>query len=636
MISTLKIENFKSIRSMKELNLAPLTILCGTNSSGKSSLLQPILLLAQTLRGDRNKDNHLITRKSSLLGLGSFADVKNAESDSDIIAIDFKLTSIIDNNVGSFHFEFTETSNCSIGFEMPQLSKMIMKCRKSQEPKNHIYLRASLPLSTNNDKDTKTIISDENTPSDNCIKCCVFENLLPHNIEVFADRFWAEIIIERIIAILKDQDYINYENCFSKKYSMLEKYSFNQDEAKYLEREFDIHFPVEEYIEDNNFDYSIENNLDADFDKFKKLIRKAGYTSKEYTMPLGKITSDTQQWLTTFEEYQRKARIDYNNLIKNKARYPDSEPKEDILTLPLPKNIGSFTATLQDVFQSDIHYLKPMRVEPADIYISEFGSTKIGSKGELTAQRYFEHKDDYVEYIPLCEFENKTEFLKEDMKRQSAKLRNIVSSWLQYLEIADELIVNEFGDTGHFELKVKNGNRPNDLTNVGTGVSQVLPILVMCLLAKKDDIIIIEEPEAHLHPKMQSRLADFFISIALLGKQCILETHSDHIINKVRLRIAQAPCQKKVWNEMFKQQTPEMSSDFQAKYLKNRAKDYILSEPLNDKVKIIFSQKYEGATGFNPIGISVFSAMSDWPEGFMDEEEEIVSMIVSANKNKDL
>src|SRR5690606_20710680 len=78
-----------------------------------------------------------------------------------------------------------------------------------------------------------------------------------------------------------------------------------------------------------------------------------------------------------------------------------------------------------------------------------------------------------------------------------------------------------------------------DLTSVGFGTSQILPIIVQGLLTPPDGIFIIEQPEVHLHPRVQSQLADFFLALSFVGIQCILETHSEHIINRIRLRIVE-------------------------------------------------------------------------------------------------
>ena len=78
-----------------------------------------------------------------------------------------------------------------------------------------------------------------------------------------------------------------------------------------------------------------------------------------------------------------------------------------------------------------------------------------------------------------------------------------------------------------------------DLTSVGTGVSQLLPVIVMCLQAPVGALLLIEQPELHLNPKVQQRLADFLLAIASSGRHLIVETHSEYLISRLRLHIAQ-------------------------------------------------------------------------------------------------
>jgi predicted ATPase len=70
--------------------------------------------------------------------------------------------------------------------------------------------------------------------------------------------------------------------------------------------------------------------------------------------------------------------------------------------------------------------------------------------------------------------------------------------------------------------------------NVGFGYSYILPLIVTGLIAKKGETIIIENPEAHLHPKAQSRIAEFFARVASYGVQVFIESHSEHILNGIR------------------------------------------------------------------------------------------------------
>ena len=76
--------------------------------------------------------------------------------------------------------------------------------------------------------------------------------------------------------------------------------------------------------------------------------------------------------------------------------------------------------------------------------------------------------------------------------------------------------------------------KPN---NIGAGISYVISILVACLSANKESIIIIENPEIHMHPKAQAKIGEFFAFITSCGVQIIIETHNDHLINKIRYEV---------------------------------------------------------------------------------------------------
>ena len=86
---------------------------------------------------------------------------------------------------------------------------------------------------------------------------------------------------------------------------------------------------------------------------------------------------------------------------------------------------------------------------------------------------------------------------------------------------------------------VNNGNKFRPI-NVGFGYSYVLPVIVAALLAKKGSILIVENPEAHLHPGAQSRLTKFLIENSMINNiQLIIETHSDHVVNGLRIAMKQ-------------------------------------------------------------------------------------------------
>ena len=70
--------------------------------------------------------------------------------------------------------------------------------------------------------------------------------------------------------------------------------------------------------------------------------------------------------------------------------------------------------------------------------------------------------------------------------------------------------------------------------NVGFGLTQVLPIIVAALSANKHDLLLIENPEVHLHPAGQALMGQFLATVAHAGVQVIIETHSDHVLNGIR------------------------------------------------------------------------------------------------------
>ena len=85
-----------------------------------------------------------------------------------------------------------------------------------------------------------------------------------------------------------------------------------------------------------------------------------------------------------------------------------------------------------------------------------------------------------------------------------------------------------------------------DITDVGFGVSQVLPVVVRGFLAPRDSVTLVEQPEIHLHPKMQAELADLFIEMVLgrkrqhAGRRClVVETHSEYLLKRLRRRLAE-------------------------------------------------------------------------------------------------
>lgn len=114
-----------------------------------------------------------------------------------------------------------------------------------------------------------------------------------------------------------------------------------------------------------------------------------------------------------------------------------------------------------------------------------------------------------------------------------------VSLWLRRMKVADRLEIRQQGRSNRYELFVYREGVACNLRDVGIGVSQVLPVLVVAYFALPGSTIVLEEPEIHLHPLAQSVLAELFVTISQERKvQFIVETHSEHLFRRMQTLIA--------------------------------------------------------------------------------------------------
>ena len=131
-------------------------------------------------------------------------------------------------------------------------------------------------------------------------------------------------------------------------------------------------------------------------------------------------------------------------------------------------------------------------------------------------------------------------------------------------------------------------------TNIGFGISYVLPIIVTGLIAKPGTIMIVENPEAHLHPSAQSKIGQFLAVIAQSGVNVIVETHSDHVINGIQIATARRTISKEYVTINFFSKGENQQAENQTK---NR-------QPIITEITI--NEKGE---------------LSRWPKGFFDQTQ---------------
>ncbi|SDT84907.1 AAA family ATPase [Desulfobacula phenolica] len=238
----------------------------------------------------------------------------------------------------------------------------------------------------------------------------------------------------------------------------------------------------------------------------------------------------------------------------------------------------------QALFSDNFQYLAAERTGPKNSYpVSEYDVktlNSLGNNGEYTAHYLFENG--------AKQLLNK-KLLHE--KAKSATLLAQVDAWMSEITPGIKITANVIEDINqaslHYEFETGTGYtekfRPE---NVGFGLTYVLPVVTSILASKKGDLIIIENPEAHLHPAGQSAVAKLMARAAQEGVQIIVETHSDHFLNGARIAV------------LTKLIEPENISLF-----------YFFKQLNNIEHTIDMIQPFIDKNG----------RLDEWPEGFFDE-----------------
>ena len=240
---------------------------------------------------------------------------------------------------------------------------------------------------------------------------------------------------------------------------------------------------------------------------------------------------------------------------------------------------------------SAFRYLGPLRQAPQTSHPRGSMTADLGTKGEYTAEVLYEHADVAIR-VPL-----------PDGEVRETTLGAALNLWLDCFGLADRASVEDLGGQG-LELKVqpKGAAHEVNLTSVGVGVSQALPVILNCLLSKHEDLLIFEQPELHLHPALQQQMADFLLTFVRAGRQILVETHSEHLVNRLRTQVA--------------------------------ADD---TNQTANLIKLLFAEQSDGITSYRESEINEYGGVSeDWPEGFLDLSAKSAQDLVRQSLNKRL
>lgn len=251
------------------------------------------------------------------------------------------------------------------------------------------------------------------------------------------------------------------------------------------------------------------------------------------------------------------------------------------------QNAG-FLSNLQLAFENvfrGLYYLGPLR---------EFPQRHYGWKGSEPADmgRRGERVVD-----ALLASRQKGAYISPGYKRKKQTLEERVAHWLKELGLISDFKVQQIAEGNNlYAVRVQKTPSSADvlITDVGFGVSQILPVLVLCYYVPEGSVILLEQPEIHLHPSVQSGLADVFIdAVKNRNVQIIVESHSEHLLRRLQRRVAEQTMEPK-------------------------------------ETALYFSEISDGGSKLTALDVDLFGRIKNWPKDFFGDEFGEMAAITKA------
>lgn len=248
-------------------------------------------------------------------------------------------------------------------------------------------------------------------------------------------------------------------------------------------------------------------------------------------------------------------------------------PSQPSINVTGPTDIlPQFSSTFEELF-SHVYYLGPVRVHPKRNYHWEGDHPEdIGRWG-----------DKAIDALLSARVDKRT--IQHEEKEIS--IENRILEWLREMDLAHSFILKRTGPPSekNYDVRIEKNRSGTKVTlaDMGYGLSQFLPILVLCYYAPMGSTLILEQPGIHLHPKVQSQLADLLIEVVTERKlQILVESHSEHFLTRLQRRVAEK----------------QISQDDTALY---------------------FCRNDDGASTIEPLDVNEFGEIKNWPENFFGD-----------------
>ncbi len=567
MLKSWSIQNFKAILDSGELKLAPVTVLAGRNSSGKSSLIQSILMIAQTL-SNRIPDRALLPN-GPIVQLGTFEDILSEQTNLRTLVVGFTLETGKEESV-KITSQFRSASSNGESVSAIEASKVNVESVELDVTPSRLYDDFRMAIRRLSSIELGEFLKDVSSD---------YLRLVPYaNKEL---NYQGSFSLKDKYADPPEPLLVAFSHFLPTRF--IGKYTVKEQQKRTLKKNINyaLRYPDEDQpffkehpeILDFPFSNSLRENIVDLFKDESVLEAFPGLTLKEliYEYRPEKLNQEKSRVIKKLVEL-----VVESILAKSSKSEKMTEGLEAVGNNTYVEYLGEAVEQTTQFFTSKIRYLGPLRADPqaSQKFAPSSELDDVGAKGEYAAAVYHANQNAVIQWFNPYTEEN-----------EGNTLNIALNTWVRYLGVANEVKTQEAGLGGVSWLVVHmEGRKALPLPAVGVGISQILPILVMGLLAPSNTFLIVEQPELHLHSSAQARLGDFFMGLAKCSKQCLIETHSENIVSQLRIHIVKT------------------------------------GGKANADCLIYFvDQDKQGAARFAPIEISPEGNILNWPDGFFDE-----------------
>lgn len=655
-LKSISLRNFKSVQAA-DLELAGLNLLVGANSSGKSSLIQSILFLAQNARNMSEQGSHgRMELNGALVGFGSFEEtlcrysqdkdryiglsgtfqlatrninrksqrmidshfarkLKTLEWSMELAPGSSRDVDVISSRVSTVKYfedgeeiESIEYVGNSDGDEFESnLSESLSSYFKAGSRGHFKSQIDPSDLEMQSDSRYENLVKEhihsEGKSIDLHLKGLTFLNGLPvtgysestriETLLASQKTLWDQKFMERLLnSIMMDE--MRTARLLTEDSSLKGEqkptYASRDEAVTAYVREingllfFDSSITDEDPIVTRRFEFLLEPSTlglvkskeDIKFNLSKRDRRESGLSievSEDLKGEIKKFWSDV--------ENRVRAESSKGQAIAKFAKFPTESPSRRSTDgtrsiESVRENAERFQPTagglreFNSFLAEKVRYLGPLRWDPREVYgfetMSPTPQMPLGRKGEMLAKKLDQNQ---LSFYPI-----RNESGPNSRKRVS--LVDALEGWMDFMGIPGKISVDPIGAYG-FRVKVDG----KALAMIGTGISQVLPVIVLCLLSKPGDLILLEEPELHLNPGIQQKLMEFLLEMSKRDRSFIVETHSEYMVTRLRRLSVENPS-------------------------------------LTNKFKIYFTEIAEYGTEYREIKMDENGFITAWPKNFFD------------------